>query len=111
MATTTAAKMNTTTTGKQSFAISNSSTTISTTTSRINPIINNLFNRLNTSTTNVTETKEIISSIGDNLLTLSKENKNDTNVLKESFNLINLLIETPDDILFDSQKTSRSSAS
>ncbi len=61
------------------------------------------------SSKNQNQSKEIISLIGYNLFIQSLEDENDENTITDSFNLINLLLDTPDEILFDSQKSSLSS--
>jgi hypothetical protein len=61
------------------------------------------------SSKNQNQSKEIISLIGYNLFIQSLEDENNENTITDSFNLINLLLDTPDEILFDSQKSSLSS--
>jgi hypothetical protein len=61
------------------------------------------------SSKNQNQSKEIISLIGYNLFIQSLEDEHDENTITDSFNLINLLLDTPDEILFDSQKSSLSS--
>ena len=59
---------------------------------------------------NQNPSKELISSIGYNLFIQSLENQNDVKIITDSFNLINLLLEIPDEILLDSHKSSLSSS-
>ncbi len=61
------------------------------------------------SSKNQNQSKEIISSIGYNLFIQSLEDEIDEKTITDSFNLINLLLNTPNEILFDSQQSSLSS--
>ena len=74
------------------------------------PVVN-LIQIFNTTITNRNESIEIISSVGYNLLALTLSNETNEKALNDSFELINLFLETPDEIIFESQKTSQSSSS
>lgn len=70
-----------------------------------------MIDRLNTSSTlQQNQNIELISLVGYNLLSLSFESEKNETLIEEAFNLIDLILIIPNEVIFETQKQTYSSS-